>query len=160
MGSKAIKMKDSNNNFVYPCPYYPVGSIYLSVNNINPTNFFGGVWEQIKDTFLLACGDTYSNGATGGSATHQHLYKLGYNAYFRAFAGTDNELLQIYNYETNSWQNAVNDTSTHFTQQRNSGLNAGSIQNFSATQKSVSGYTQNSSTLPPYLAVYMWKRTA
>ena len=49
---------------------YPVGSIYLSVNNTNPSELFGGTWERIKDKFLLASGDTYSNGSTGGSATH------------------------------------------------------------------------------------------
>ena len=71
MGSKAVKFKDNSGNAVYPCPYYPVGSIYMSVNNINPANFFGGKWEQIKDRFLLACGSTYSNGSTGGEAIHQ-----------------------------------------------------------------------------------------
>ena len=49
---------------------YPVGSIYMSVNNVNPSTVFGGTWQQIKDKFLLACGDTYNNGATGGSATN------------------------------------------------------------------------------------------
>ena len=49
---------------------YPVGSIYMSVNSTNPSVLFGGTWEQIKDTFLLATGDTYANGSTGGEATH------------------------------------------------------------------------------------------
>lgn len=49
---------------------YPVGSIYLSVNSTNPSTLFGGSWEQIKDCFLLACGDTYSSNTTGGEATH------------------------------------------------------------------------------------------
>ena len=31
---------------------------------------FGGTWEQIKDTFLLAAGNTYSNGNTGGESQH------------------------------------------------------------------------------------------
>ena len=48
---------------------YPVGSIYISTNNTNPSLLFGGNWQQIKDKFLLSCGDTYNNGATGGSAT-------------------------------------------------------------------------------------------
>lgn len=49
---------------------YPVGSIYMSVNNVSPATLFGfGTWEQIKDTFLLACGDTYSNADTGGAST-------------------------------------------------------------------------------------------
>ena len=50
---------------------YPVGSIYINVNNINPSDIFGfGTWTQIKDTFLLAAGSTYATGATGGEATH------------------------------------------------------------------------------------------
>lgn len=49
---------------------YPVGSIYMSVNNTDPSTLFGGTWVQIKDTFLLAAGDTYAGGATGGEATH------------------------------------------------------------------------------------------
>ena len=48
---------------------YPVGSIYLSSNNTNPGTLFGGTWVQIKDRFILAAGDYYSNGATDGAAT-------------------------------------------------------------------------------------------
>ena len=48
---------------------YPVGSIYLSSKNTNPGTLFGGTWVQIKDRFILAAGDYYSNGATGGAAT-------------------------------------------------------------------------------------------
>ena len=48
---------------------YPVGSIYLSVNNTSPSTLFGGTWEQIKDTFLLGAGDDYDLGATGGEAS-------------------------------------------------------------------------------------------
>lgn len=49
---------------------YPVGSIYMSVNDVNPEILFGGEWERIQDRFLLASGTTYTNGATGGEATH------------------------------------------------------------------------------------------
>ena len=48
---------------------YPVGSIYWSSNSTNPGTLFGGTWTQIKDRFILAAGDSYSNGATGGAAT-------------------------------------------------------------------------------------------
>ena len=48
---------------------YPVGSIYLSVNSVDPSTIFGGTWEQIKDTFLLSSGDTYSIGSTGGNSS-------------------------------------------------------------------------------------------
>ena len=47
---------------------YPVGSLYWSSNSTNPATLFGGTWKQIKDVFVLACGDTYANGATGGNA--------------------------------------------------------------------------------------------
>lgn len=52
--------------------FYPVGSIYTSTKNTNPAATLGGTWTQIKDRFLLCAGDSYSAGATGGSATHTH----------------------------------------------------------------------------------------
>lgn len=53
-------------------PYYPVGSIYMSVNNIEPSTLFGGVWEQISGRFLIGCGGQggFNNGDTGGSWDH------------------------------------------------------------------------------------------
>ena len=51
--------------------YFPIGSIYISTYNINPSESLGGVWEQIKDRFLLSSGDTYHIGDTGGEATHK-----------------------------------------------------------------------------------------
>lgn len=49
---------------------YPVGSVYLSVNNINPKVLFGGIWEKITDKFLVGAGNLYTLGDTGGSSTH------------------------------------------------------------------------------------------
>lgn len=49
---------------------YLVGSIYISANSTSPAELFGGTWEQIKDRFLLAAGDTYAAGSTGGEAQH------------------------------------------------------------------------------------------
>ena len=49
---------------------YPVGSLYWSSKSTNPASLFGGTWVQIKDKFILACGDTYtSSGATGGASS-------------------------------------------------------------------------------------------
>lgn len=51
---------------------YPVGSIYISMKNLNPATLFGGTWEQLKDRFLLAAGDNYSgvNNPKGGESSH------------------------------------------------------------------------------------------
>ena len=49
---------------------YPVGSLYWSSKSTNPSTLFGGTWVQIKDRFVLACGDTYKTvGATGGASS-------------------------------------------------------------------------------------------
>ena len=48
---------------------YPVGSVYISFNSADPSTLFGGTWTRLKDTFLLASGDTYAANTTGGSAT-------------------------------------------------------------------------------------------
>lgn len=47
---------------------HPVGSLYWTSKDENPAvTFGGGMWKQIKDVFILAAGDTYTNGKTGGS---------------------------------------------------------------------------------------------
>ena len=48
---------------------YPIGSIYISANNTNPHDLFGGTWEQLRDRFLLGCG-TKENGTVGGEENH------------------------------------------------------------------------------------------
>ena len=66
----------SNNYIIYADgknltdTIYPVGSLYWSSKSTNPASLFGGTWVQIKDRFVLACGDTYKTvGATGGASS-------------------------------------------------------------------------------------------
>lgn len=47
---------------------HPVTTLYWTSDPRNPGDVFGGTWKQIKDRFILAAGDTYTNGATGGNA--------------------------------------------------------------------------------------------
>lgn len=46
---------------------YPIGSIYMSMNDTNPSVLFGGTWTQIKDNKFLLCSS--SSKQTGGSTT-------------------------------------------------------------------------------------------
>ena len=49
---------------------HPVGSYYWSSEATDPGALFGGTWRRVKDKFILAAGDSYAAGSTGGEATH------------------------------------------------------------------------------------------
>ena len=51
---------------------YPVGSIYMSINNVSPASFLGGTWEALKDRFLIGAGNIYSVNDLGGSTTSSY----------------------------------------------------------------------------------------
>lgn len=38
---------------------YPVGSVYISLTDDDPSETLGGEWEQIEDRFLLAAGENH-----------------------------------------------------------------------------------------------------
>lgn len=136
---------------------YPVGSIYISVNDTNPSTLFGGTWERIKDKFLLAAGDTYSAGSTGGNAEHTHKYGIQYGAYYGAVSiesdsqsgvlqgGTGNPAGSAYYVDADS---KVNKNAT------------GESKTVSTTHYRSTADTSSASNMPPYIAVYAWQRTA
>jgi len=117
---------------------FPVGSIYTSTSSENPATYYGGTWEQIQDVFLLGAGSSYSAGTTGGADT----VTLGINHL---------------------------PAHTHYWMDRHG--TAGSGYNDCAALASSSGtvvpgsmYTTGGggahNNMPPYKAVYIWKRTA
>ena len=117
---------------------YPVGSIYMSVASANPGEFFGGTWARIENRFLVAAGSSYSPGDTGGASSHKHLGTTGYNGSQQGYI------------ETNG--NATGTVSA---------FKVSTVVNSGGSQTGVTvAYTGDSSNLPPYLAVYVWKRTA
>ena len=134
---------------------YPVGSIYLSVNETSPAIFLGGQWERISDRFLLASGSSYAAGSTGGSALHNHDYKLSFANYNLGF-DTSADGLGVYNYDSKSYVKA----------RVAGGVNAKGLYNVSVETHTLSvsyldgGNTSYKENLPPYLAVYAWKRVA
>lgn len=133
---------------------YPVGSIYMSVNNTNPANLFGGTWEQIKDRFLLSAGSSYANGSTGGSATHSHSLSRKAGANFRKF-GTkfiqgESTLAGAIQPESRVNKYWLTDGSEDYSSDTIEGQAGVSLY----------GNTDVTTNLPPYLVVYVWKRTA
>lgn len=70
-----FKLVDEKLNWLYgqlqdtASKLYPVGSVYISFNSADPSTLFGGTWVRLKDTFLLANGDSYAPNTSGGSAT-------------------------------------------------------------------------------------------
>ena len=55
---------------------YPVGSIYISVNNVNPKTLFGGEWEMLPEGYALwtATSDAGSTIAAGLPNIKGHFY--------------------------------------------------------------------------------------
>jgi hypothetical protein len=122
---------------------YPVGSIYMSVNPTNPEYFFGGKWEQLKDMFLLGAGDTYEAGTTGGSDTHNHGLASGC-----AHINSNGKTI-LYQYKSGkSWKANYQVT----------GSSGASSSTSYSDVTTLGGTTDEGSSLPPYLTVYIWKR--
>lgn len=115
---------------------YPIGAIYLSTSSVNPEEYFGGSWEQIKERFLFGCGENYRNGTLGGELEHtltleemprhNHTIYRGTNGN-NYFGLTGKEPLNDYPYEISTTD---------------------------------SGKSHPHNNMPPYLAVYIWKRVA
>lgn len=139
---------------------YPVGSIFISTVNTNPSTYFGGTWERIKGRFLLAADDsTYKLGATGGEATHKltvdempshnHMgrnYSHNWNAgisippgrsYAYSYGGASSGL---WAYSAGNW------------------INESEINEMVETGNR--GGSQSHNNMPPYLVVYIWKRVS
>ena len=157
--SKAIVFRNHQNEKIYPCPYFPVGSIYLSLNSTNPSTYFGGTWELIKDRFLIGAGGTYNVNSTGGDIKHNHGYRVGYHPYYGVLIGNDNNAISLYDYESGEWKNATQDSGLPDSGVSNTCTNSASKSQSSA-KYSVYAKTTDVNSLPPYLAVYMWRRTA
>ena len=126
------------NNVIYSVYLHRIGDIYMSTSSINPQDLFGGVWEQIKDRFLLACGSTYSNGSTGGEAS---VILQNNNIPSDFIISTDKGVNKAWC--TGHWDDYSNYAYPT--------INVGGTS---------FGANQPHNNMPPYLAVYIWKRIA
>lgn len=118
---------------------YPIGSVYISLADTNPANFIGGTWERIKDRFVLAAGDTYAAGDTGGEASHTlttdemaaHTHAVGSAGLMRVAQSSSSPYW--------AWYNAAG---------------------YNQLTALSSGGNAAHNNMPPYLVVFMWQRTA
>jgi len=139
---------------------YPVGSIYMNATNgTNPGTLLGfGTWVEFGEgQMLLGESSSYSIGSTGGSATHtltaaeipdhNHVYKYNNGQGLGSgvnFAGSSTAL--AYTYTATTDENVSSST--------NHGLDTTGI--IAGTYPG--GGAHNN--MPPYITIYMWKRTA
>ena len=119
---------------------YPIGSIYMSVNSTSPAALFGGVWERIEDTFLLAAGTNHAAGQTGGEETHTL---------------TENEMPS---HTHSAWFYNSGGNKSFGYNYGNKGSVSQEIETSSGIANNGGGQPHNN--MPPYLAVNVWKRTA
>lgn len=142
---------------------YPVGSIYMNVNNVDPGQIFGGTWVQIEDTFLLAAGQTYTAGATGGESSHaltKEELPTEHMTFRRIYNTADGSVIDVMaSSETDGSIGAADGTQGR----PNINFHAATISGLTTGQKAMQytyGGNQAHNNMPPYLAVYVWKRTA
>lgn len=115
---------------------WPVGSIYMSMIATSPATLFGGTWVRMENRFLLGAGSEYVAGATGGEAKHTLTW---------------NEMPSHYHLI------AMNQAGeSEYWGPMGAVMQDGHIAN---TTKPAGG-DQPHNNMPPYIAVYMWRRTA
>lgn len=121
--------------------FYPIGSIYMSTNQTDDpqSRFSGTYWLPIYDRFLLAAGSTYKAGSTGGEATHtltQDEMPKHNHAIYYPNGGAPEEGAALGFPEAGSKKTwwAV------------------------ACMTAQTGDSAAHNNMPPYLAVYMWRR--
>lgn len=121
---------------------YPVGSIYMSVNNTNPSTFFGGTWVSWGAGRVAVGVDTNDTDfatveKTGGEKTHTLTVS-----------------------EMPSHKHTVEAIGSGTTQQELTAFNVGTtsgIDGYAGTDFTGGGQAHNN--LQPYITCYMWKRT-
>ena len=139
---------------------YPVGSVYITYNNVNPGTFLGGTWVQFGQGRTLIGQGTGNDGSTsmsftanstGGSYKHNHIYGIKVNEYYSV---TSNLRVRK---PDGSWQGGIKDGTGHAyfnncSQAANKELNTDTYK--------IESNTSSSGTIQPYIVVFFWRRTA
>ena len=147
---------------------YPVGAIYISTSSTSPATLFGGTWERIQDRFLLAVGSTYSTvNSTGGSSTmtitRANLPNVSITTSNAGKKTFDLDGVKGMEYKSGGSSGKWGfDYGTHeMIEKKSYGSSEETASNHSHSFNLNGNVTQTSTNnMPPYVTVYMWKRTA
>lgn len=130
--------------------FYPVGSIYISTSStFNPQTAWGGTWKKTADgRCLIGASDKYPLRSTGGEETHyltvnempSHDHSLSDWAMSWKQNGVQGEVNLGVSATAQAWNN-------------NRGY-------FKSQTSKPAGGGQPHNNMQPYLAVYIWERTA
>ena len=134
---------------------YPVGSFYISAKSTNPATLFGGTWEQIQGRFLLGRSSSYPVGSMGGEATHTLTESEMPSHKGHLSAGIAGDVPR----DKGNYKGFLN--SDKMTAYGDGGRGWNIYQGNEAHPASEAvGGGQAHNNMPPYLSVYIWKRTA
>lgn len=156
---------------------YPVGAIYMSTNDVDPSTLFGGTWQRIEDKFLLSKGSTYNTlGATGGATTvsltqsqmprHNHSTNSHYhtasetNEYYvtSTSPGASNKRVTVPTSGSNYADVQSSSTFHHRTATGSASPSTKYTGGTGSTESASNGASHEN--MPPYIVVNVWKRTA
>ena len=124
---------------------WPVGSIYLSMQATNPATLFGGTWVAMEGQFLLGAttnSNLYPPLSMGGEAAHTLTeLEIPPHSHVEMLYFTGGQDTNLYAYQTYANYNPESNLA------------------FSGHTSRTGGGMQHNN-MPPYIAVYMWRRTA
>lgn len=127
------------NNFIDTI--YPLGSIYITTSSTHPNVLFPNTfWLPIYDRFLLGGGNNYGVGSTGGEATH---------------VLTTSEMPE-HNHSIFYPNSGAPSGEANICYPADSGIKKTWYAEMCKTSSAGAGVAHNN--MPPYLAVYVWKR--
>ena len=140
---------------------YPVGSIYMSMDATSPAELFGGEWEVIIDSFLLAAGGGLAgySGETGGENVHQltadEMPEVKGQLEFRTSGG--NNIPSLYGSSSTTPFTYNGAIGSQWATMASSTTNSSKAKNTVITfDNGCQGVSHNN--MPPYLSVFMWQR--
>ena len=155
----------------------PVGSLYFSTNSTSPASLFGGTWERYaQGRVMVSASDTdtdFTVGKTGGSKTHRHTVGIVTGDYWGStllstgyVSGSSPDSADTGMVKYNADDEPI-EGRTQF-RWTSVGRGGGYIFSNHPTTKGYieydrfrsEGNTTKGSSLQPYVAVYIWRRTA